>query len=98
VVRSVRNGRISRHSQIRVVGVNMHGSDSMPLETFDYALTCREKQILQLFIDGYSMQEVADMLFVSYTTINSHLKHLHRKLNVTNRAELVAKAIREALV
>jgi DNA-binding CsgD family transcriptional regulator len=76
----------------------MVDSRSTLTETFSSALTCREKQVLQLFIDGYSMQEVADKLFVSYTTVNSHLKNLHRKLNVSNRAELVAKAIREALV
>jgi DNA-binding CsgD family transcriptional regulator len=63
-----------------------------------YRLTAREKEILRLLIGGYSMQKVADTLFVSYTTVNSHLKNLHRKLAVSNRAELVSKVIKEDLI
>lgn len=72
--------------------------DRSSLNEVGYTLTLREKQVIKLVVDGYSMKEMAVALFVSYTTINSHLKSLHRKLCVTNRAELVAKVIREDLV
>lgn len=76
----------------------MNSSESAPLQAVNYRLTSREKEVLRLVISGYSMRRMADALFVSYTTVNSHLKSLHRKLRVNNRAELVAKVIREDLV
>lgn len=55
-------------------------------------LTEREKQVLELVSKGYSSKQIAHHLFISRHTVESHRKHLLRKLNVNNAAELVVKA------
>jgi DNA-binding NarL/FixJ family response regulator len=56
-----------------------------------YKLTEREKEILQLLINGNSYKEIASALFISVETLNSHIKNIYRKLNVHSRSELSAK-------
>lgn len=54
-------------------------------------LTDREKEILQLLIQGNSYKEIASHIFISVETLNSHIKNIYRKLNVHSRGELSAK-------
>jgi DNA-binding NarL/FixJ family response regulator len=63
-----------------------------------YGLTAREKSILQLLVDGLTMEQVAVELGSSYHTIDNHLRSIYRKLHVRNRATAVAKAVREDLL
>jgi DNA-binding CsgD family transcriptional regulator len=58
----------------------------------DLFLTPREKQVLELVSKGYSSKQIAHHLFISRHTVESHRKHLLKKLNVNNAAELVVKA------
>lgn len=53
-------------------------------------LTPREREIAQLVAAGSSNREVAERLFVSPKTIESHLSHVFTKLDVRNRVELAA--------
>jgi DNA-binding NarL/FixJ family response regulator len=64
----------------------------------DYGLTAREKDILQLLVDGLTMEEMAGRLGLSYHTIGNHLQNVYRKLHVRTRSRAVAKAVREDLV
>lgn len=52
----------------------------------------RETDIVRLLGDGLSTQEVADKLFLSYYTIETHRKNLLNKFNLHNTAELVKYA------
>ena len=54
-------------------------------------LTAREKEILQLLIQGNSYKEIAGAIFISIETLNSHIKNIYRKLNVHSRSELSAR-------
>ena len=54
-------------------------------------LTDREKEILQLLIQGNSYKEIAGAIYISVETLNSHIKNIYRKLNVHSRSELSAK-------
>jgi DNA-binding NarL/FixJ family response regulator len=65
---------------------------------FDIPLTKREKEILQLIADGNSNQEVADKLFISLRTVETHRFNLTQKLDVKNAAGLVKEAIKRGLV
>ncbi|MFI5035646.1 MAG: LuxR C-terminal-related transcriptional regulator [Acidimicrobiales bacterium] len=51
-------------------------------------LTAREREVVTLAAAGRSSQEIADTLFVSRRTVESHLQHAYAKLGVTNRAAL----------
>ena len=55
-------------------------------------LTSREKEILTLVAQGLSNREIAEQLFVSRYTVESHIKHIYRKLSVTKRTKAVSTA------
>jgi DNA-binding NarL/FixJ family response regulator len=55
-----------------------------------FKLTDRESDIIDLLIEGYGYKAIAEKLFVSYHTVNHHVKNLYSKLNVKSRSELTA--------
>jgi DNA-binding NarL/FixJ family response regulator len=57
-------------------------------------LSSREKQILKLYVEGMSNQQIADKLFISIRTVESHKNHIMQKLGVKSTVELVKYAIR----
>jgi DNA-binding NarL/FixJ family response regulator len=61
-------------------------------------LSDREKEILQLIAKGVSNSEAARLLNLSKATIRTHLEHIYRKLEVTNRVEAVTEGIRKGLI
>ena len=61
-------------------------------------LTRREKEILQLIVDEFTNQEIAEKLFLSLRTVENHRNNLLQKLDVKNTAGLVKIAIQEGLV
>ena len=64
----------------------------------DARLTRREKEVLTHIADGFSNKEIADKLFVSTHTIDSHRKNLLAKLEAKNTAELVKKAMERGII
>jgi DNA-binding CsgD family transcriptional regulator len=64
----------------------------------DYGLTDREKDILREMIDGHTKKIIADKLFLSYHTIDTHIKNIYQKLHVHSRSGAVAKALKENLL
>lgn len=61
-------------------------------------ITRREREVLRDIADGFTNQQIADKLFVSVTTINTHRKNLLTKFNVNNTAALVKLAIKHHLI
>jgi DNA-binding NarL/FixJ family response regulator len=61
-------------------------------------LTMREREVLQLFAEGYGTKEVAAQLGVSPKTIEVHRLNLFAKLKVNNVIELTRIAIKEGLI
>jgi DNA-binding NarL/FixJ family response regulator len=61
-------------------------------------LSDRETEILQLIAKGVSNSEAAKLLDLSKATIRTHLEHIYRKLEVTNRVEAVTEGIRKGLI
>ncbi len=47
---------------------------------------------------GLNSAEVAQQLSITYNTVETHIKNIFHKLNVSNRHAMVAKAIKERLV
>ncbi len=62
------------------------------------AITRREKEILQLISDGKTNNEIAAQLFISSSTVDTHRKNLIEKLNVSNTASLIKKAVQLKLI
>lgn len=61
-------------------------------------LTVKEKEVLALLIQGRSNKEMAGELWVSDTTIKSHVSSILRKLEVNDRTQAVIKAMKERLL
>ncbi|GGF33235.1 response regulator transcription factor [Echinicola rosea] len=58
-----------------------------------FKLSRRELQILSLIKDGHSNQSIADELFLSIYTVETHRKNIHHKLGVNTVVELMKKAL-----
>jgi len=67
-------------------------SDNLP------ALTKREKEILHLISEGLTNNQIAEKLYISPLTVDSHRKNLLTKLNVNNTASLIRLAVQNALI
>ncbi|HZE04283.1 MAG TPA: response regulator transcription factor [Solirubrobacteraceae bacterium] len=61
-------------------------------------LTEREAEILRLLAEGLSSGEIAERLTVGVTTVKTHLRNLYDKLEVSDRAAAVARAMRVGLL
>ncbi len=61
-------------------------------------LTEREIEVLQLAAQGSSNQQIADSLYLSLRTVQSHLNHIFNKLQVSSRTEAVVRALKEGWV
>src|SRR5258708_2182149 len=69
-----------------------------PRPTMDYGLTPREREILQLLVEGNNNGEIASLLTISISSAKFHVRSIFAKLGVTNRVEAVALAIVEKLL
>jgi two-component system response regulator NreC len=64
----------------------------------DGALTQRESEILRCLALGHTNAEVADLIFLSRRTVETHRANIQRKLDMTTRAELTRYAIEHKLL
>lgn len=65
----------------------------------DYSLlTLREKEVLQLIVNGYSNKEIAGKLKITLRTVKAHVSSILMKLNVNDRTQAAVLAIQEKLV
>jgi DNA-binding NarL/FixJ family response regulator len=62
------------------------------------SLTPRETEILQHLVTGSSYKKIARELFISFDTVNTHIKNIYAKLQVHSKTEAVAKALKQRLV
>jgi two-component system, NarL family, response regulator NreC len=61
-------------------------------------LTSREREILQLVAEGRTNKEVATMLNISLTTVETHRTHILQKLNLHSIPELILYAVRKGII
>ena len=64
----------------------------------DYGLSTREKETLELMVQGLIRKEIADRLGLSLHTVDTYLRGVYRKLEVNTRTGAVAKALKEGVV
>lgn len=79
------SGKIALSSSIKEI-MQSATNGSLPV------LTRREKEVLGLLVKGLTTQEIADKMFVSPLTIESHRRNLLQKFKVSNSVSLVHKA------
>lgn len=69
-----------------------------PNEKPEVFLTAREKEILKLIAKGHISKEIADKLFISVNTVNTHRQRILQKLNAENSIEALRYAERTGLI
>ncbi|MAQ94107.1 hypothetical protein B1759_04440 [Rubrivirga sp. SAORIC476] len=94
-IREARAGGMLMQRQVaRLVLASFEARATVP----DYGLTPRETEVLGEMVAGHTQPQIADRLFVSLSTVNSHVQNIYAKLHVHNGSAAVAKAVRERLV
>lgn len=75
-----------------------NGPEVNPLDTFAAAhgLSPREHEVLVLWITGHGLKYIENALFISESTVKSHLRNIYRKCDTHNRAEIIALFERES--
>ena len=68
------------------------------LEDSYHLLTDREKEVLYLLAEGRSNKEVASLLDLGVSTVETHRGNLMQKLNLHNTAEIVLYAVRKGII
>lgn len=56
-------------------------------------MTAREREILQMIVDGHSNREISRLLNISIRTVEAHRQNLFRKFDVDNIVKLVKMAL-----
>jgi DNA-binding NarL/FixJ family response regulator len=96
-IREAQSGGAPMTSSIATQVLTMFSSMNRE-EGEDYNLSDREKEVLQLLVDGYSYKMIADEMFIAIDTVRSHIKKIYEKLHVNSKSEAVAKAFRDKIL
>lgn len=91
-IKDVVNGKKHLSFDVNEILNNSKNNIDSPL------LTRRESEVLKMIADGYTNQEIADKIFVSPLTVDSHRKNLLMKLGARNTAELIKIAFCKGLI
>lgn len=83
---------------IKSESIDINKAEFKSLACAPVAITERELEIITLIAEGYTNQEIAEKLFLSTHTINTHRKNIMSKLGVTNTAGIVMYAVKCNLV
>jgi DNA-binding NarL/FixJ family response regulator len=97
-VRVVRNGKNYLSPDITGEVIEEHVRPPSDPDTSTYtALGPREREIVQLLAEGHSSARIAERLYISVRTVETHRRNIMKKLHLHNVAELTKYAIREGL-
>ncbi|RAW01001.1 response regulator [Pseudochryseolinea flava] len=84
-IKSVMNDEVFMSADVKTI-LREEEADKIPV------LTKREKEVLNLIADGMTNQNIADKLFISPATVDTHRKNLITKFEVKNTASLIRHA------
>jgi DNA-binding NarL/FixJ family response regulator len=94
-IREIRVGAPMSASIARRLLQMVRGKEPRPAK--DLNLTPREMDILQWLVEGLSYKKIAEKLFISPLTVQSHIKRVYEKLQVHSKSAAVSKALKYRL-
>lgn len=94
-IREIRVGAPMSASIARRMLAMMRGKEAKPTDELN--LTPRELEILQWLVEGLSYKKIAEKLFISPLTVQSHIKKVYEKLQVHSKSAAVSKALKYRL-
>jgi len=81
------------------LGARMAAADAAAADAMEHdPLSDREREVLRLLALGHTNQEIAQMLYISVRTAETHRAHIMQKLRLETRAELVRYALAQGLL
>ena len=93
-IRTVMNGNLALSRKINDMMILDYLQVCKPQSSLT-PLNAREREVLQLLVEGKKRRDIAELLHISVKTVESHRKNIMTKLNVTSVAELTRLALRE---
>jgi two-component system, NarL family, nitrate/nitrite response regulator NarL len=91
-INSANAGKLYLSLDINSVDISEKMNKPMPI------ISSREKEVLKLIADGLTNPQIADKLFISLHTVDSHRKNLLTKFDVSNTASLIKLAAQHSMV
>ncbi|MEJ2599298.1 MAG: response regulator transcription factor [Anaerolineales bacterium] len=76
----------------------MQAVNTSPDRNSDPNLSSREMEVLGCLAQGKTTNQIAESLFISENTVKTHVRHILEKMEASNRAEAVSKAIQMGLI
>jgi DNA-binding NarL/FixJ family response regulator len=95
-LKSILDGGAPMNPQIAKKILDFFASPSLPNP--DYGLTPREKEVLAHLVEGLQKKQIADRMFITFHTVDKHLRSIYLKLQVPSRSIAIAKALKENLL
>ncbi|GJM27837.1 MAG: DNA-binding response regulator [Cyclobacteriaceae bacterium] len=92
-IQSVYRGRKYFNQEITGKMIN-----NLSAESETKKLSIKEKEILKMISEGLITKEIADQLFISTRTVETHRVNIMKKLNAKNTAEMIKKAVLTGLL
>ncbi len=96
-VREVLDGGAPINPRVARLVLQMFAS-RVPPGKHEYGLSSREREVLDLMVQGLTKKETAARLRLSYHTVDNHLRSIYGKLQVHTRGGAVAKAVAEGIL
>jgi DNA-binding NarL/FixJ family response regulator len=95
-IESVQQGGLPLDSEItkKMMAAYVDGED--PENAYD--LSAREKDVLKLVTQGMNNVEIAQKLFISRFTVETHLRNIFHKLDIHSRQKLIVKALKDRII
>ncbi len=84
--------------QIRRENINVEDLQILEADCNAVVISDRELEVIRYIAEGYTNGEIADCLYLSQHTVNTHRKNIMQKLGVNNTASIVMYAVKTKLV
>ena len=81
----------------RAIELLVQKTQASTLDVYE-TLTTREREVLQLAAEGHPNTEIAERLFISSRTVETHRSNLMRKLGLENHTDLILFAVRRGII
>jgi DNA-binding CsgD family transcriptional regulator len=62
----------------------------------DFQISNREREIMELILQGKSNKEIEELLFISYNTVKNHIYNIYQKMGVNSRSQMIHAVLQQA--